>query len=420
MDPENIIGAYMGVKEYGPTGVFERTREMRGENLGHAWLYEGNSKIAIDFKNGTTAFTAGTTITGQSSGAKAVVDQVILLNGTWTSGSAVGTLLVSNTGIGAFQKNEVISDNGTPSGSATATSLTKWADVMPGDEWGYRYWEALEYLKNRGVGHIVIGFPQIVTDSVLSLVEIPNQIGKEIGIKTWKDWGTFDYTTYPGIGHPFADYWGIWVDTDCGGVPCCFEMGGCGDPSRPYPPQRQTSGARDDLDPSLAYDLSDFGHIGYDETGSSGAPDPDFPVQNQYTGTWAMYSPPNDAAGLVTLIANHVLGTAGCPTIVALADFTAQPGRNKVTLMWKTASEIDTAGFNLYRSESEKGQYEKINEALIASRGSSTEGAAYEYIDNRVKNRKRYYYKLEDVDVHGTATLHGPIEARPGFFAGLR
>ena len=28
--------------------------------------------------------------------------------------------------------------------------------VLPGGEWGYRYWEALEYLKNRGVKHIVI------------------------------------------------------------------------------------------------------------------------------------------------------------------------------------------------------------------------------------------------------------------------
>ncbi len=420
MDSDNIIGAYMGVKEYGPTGVFERTREMRGENLGHAWLYEGNSQIAIDFKDGTAAFNVGSTITGQTSGAEAVVDQVILLNGTWSSGNAVGTLIVSSTDVGAFEKNEIISGGATPSGSATAASLTKWADTMPGDEWGYRYWDALEYLKNRGVGHIVIGFPQIVTDSVLNLVEIPNQIGKEIGIKTWQDWGVFDYAAYPGIGHPFADYWGVWVDTDCGGVPCCFEMGGCGDPSRPYPPPRQTTGARGDLDPSMAYDLSDYGHLGYDETGASGAPDPEGPVQNQYTGTWAMYSAPNDASELASIIANHVLETAGCPTIVDLADFSAQPGRNKITLTWKTASEIDTAGFNLYRSESEKGEYKKINEALIPSRGSSTEGAEYVFVDTQLKNRKRYYYTLEDIDINGTATRHGPVEARPGLFAGIR
>ena len=45
MDAANIVGAYMGITEIGTaeggpaTGV-ERTRNMRGENLGHAWLYE--------------------------------------------------------------------------------------------------------------------------------------------------------------------------------------------------------------------------------------------------------------------------------------------------------------------------------------------------------------------------------------------
>jgi hypothetical protein len=88
---------------------------------------------------------------------------------------------------------------------------------LPGDEWGYRYWEALEYLKNRGVEHIAISFPQVVTDNALNMVEIYNQIaGREIGYKNWAKWETGDYTRYPETGHPFADYWGIWVNTDCG------------------------------------------------------------------------------------------------------------------------------------------------------------------------------------------------------------
>ena len=59
----------------------------------------------------------------------------------------------------------------------------------PSGEWGYLYWDALEYLKNRGVKHIVVAFPQIATDSVLNLVEVPNQIAKEIGFKNWLYWG---------------------------------------------------------------------------------------------------------------------------------------------------------------------------------------------------------------------------------------
>ena len=105
-------------------------------------------------------------------------------------------------------------------------------------EWGYRYWDALEYLKNRGVKHIVVAFRQVLTDSVLTPVEYYNQIGTEIGIKNWLYSATGNYDRYPAVGHPFADYWGNWVDTDCGGVECCFKMGGCDD-GRPYPPPRQ-------------------------------------------------------------------------------------------------------------------------------------------------------------------------------------
>jgi len=30
-----------------------------------------------------------------------------------------------------------------------------------------------------------------------------------------------------------------------------------------------------------------------------------------------------------------------------------------------------------------------------------------------LKNRKTYYYKLEDIDVNGVSTFHGPVTATP-------
>ena len=36
-----------------------------------------------------------------------------------------------------------------------------------------------------------------------------------------------------------------------------------------------------------------------------------------------------------------------------------------ISVEWSTASEIGTAGFNLYRSFSVEGPYEKVNEYLI-------------------------------------------------------
>jgi hypothetical protein len=104
------------------------------------------------------------------------------------------------------------------------------------------------------------------------------------------------------------------------------------------------------------------------------------------------------------------------PTLVTLSTFTATRSDRSVLLTWTTASEIDNAGFNLYRAESENGEYMKINSSLIPAEGSPTQGASYQFIDEGVKNRTTYYYKLEDIDLNGTSTMHGPVSAVPRKF----
>ena len=101
------------------------------------------------------------------------------------------------------------------------------------------------------------------------------------------------------------------------------------------------------------------------------------------------------------------------PTAITLSSFTATPKAGKIILTWNTESEINNAGFNLYRAESENGNYTKINASLIPAKGSSTQGASYEFTDTNVQNRKTYYYKLEDIDLRGIAKFYGPISARP-------
>ena len=54
-------------------------------------------------------------------------------------------------------------------------------------------------------------------------------------------------------------------------------------------------------------------------------------------------------------------------TLIKLSSFNVRPKANMVILAWATESEIDNAGFNLYRSESENGNYIKINNSLIPS-----------------------------------------------------
>jgi hypothetical protein len=107
------------------------------------------------------------------------------------------------------------------------------------------------------------------------------------------------------------------------------------------------------------------------------------------------------------------------PTFINLTHFEAIPKNIEVILRWSTESEIDNAGFNLYRSESENDDYTKINTSLIPSKGSSTQGTSYEFIDTNVQNRKTYYYKLEDIDLNGTSTMHGPVSAMPRLIYGI-
>jgi len=238
MRAENIVGSWMGMRQPNPAirlrgrvrSNFERTREMRGEDLGSAWLYESNRQ-------------------------------------------------------------------------------------MPGGDHRYRYWEALDLLRERGVKHIVVIFSQIIIDNAFNLIDVPNQIAKEIGSRTWLYAQRLDRQLYPGVGHTFADYWGVWADNRCRADdsagspapagPCCLKLGGCGD-ARPYPPPRQTpiDQPRPDTDPSLAFDIPAWGHLGYDP--AVGPPDDEAPVQGQYRGTWAMWRPPNDDPRVGKLLAHQV------------------------------------------------------------------------------------------------------------------
>jgi hypothetical protein len=94
---------------------------------------------------------------------------------------------------------------------------------------------------------------------------------------------------------------------------------------------------------------------------------------------------------------------------VELSTFDAAIEKNNVKIRWITESEINNAGFHLYRSKATDGPFEQINGALIPGAGNSTEPREYSFIDNRVEPDQDYHYKLADVDIYGKTQWHGPI-----------
>ena len=108
------------------------------------------------------------------------------------------------------------------------------------------------------------------------------------------------------------------------------------------------------------------------------------------------------------------LGTVLAGLVLALALAACGPANllpaGKVMVQWETASEVNTAGFNLYRADSEAGPYVKVNVALIPASGNQLTGSSYKYDDAGVQPGRVYYYELEDVETTGKATRQAPIQ----------
>jgi hypothetical protein len=110
----------------------------------------------------------------------------------------------------------------------------------------------------------------------------------------------------------------------------------------------------------------------------------------------------------------QVLGFDAGPTSVDLRSFTATGRDRSILLQWETGSELESAGFHLWRARGGKDNYSRITDGLIPSEGGPSLGAQYNHEDFDVQPGKSYRYKLEDVDASGRSTLHGSVRAAVG------
>jgi hypothetical protein len=74
-----------------------------------------------------------------------------------------------------------------------------------------------------------------------------------------------------------------------------------------------------------------------------------------------------------------------------------------ITVEWNTETELQTAGFHLYRSQSPDGEFERVTDKLIPSQGDAVSGASYTFTDANVEPGVTYYYVLEEIE-HDSST----------------
>ena len=106
------------------------------------------------------------------------------------------------------------------------------------------------------------------------------------------------------------------------------------------------------------------------------------------------------------------------PLPVTLSHFRAEHTDAGVVLNWITQSEVDNAGFYIYRSETKEGEFKVINPDLIQGAGTTGERNNYTWTDTTAKPNTIYYYRIEDVSHAGdreqlaTVRLRGLVSAR--------
>ena len=123
-------------------------------------------------------------------------------------------------------------------------------------------------------------------------------------------------------------------------------------------------------------------------------------------------SAPPPAAGDLTAAGQHAASTEIAAPEEA-ADDPAAPLRN--TLRWKTSSEVENYGFEVFRATSEDGPWTLLTENPIPGAGTSDEPRVYVYYDETISPGQDYYYHVESLSFAGvrekfTPVIHAPAK----------
>ena len=127
------------------------------------------------------------------------------------------------------------------------------------------------------------------------------------------------------------------------------------------------------------------------------------------------------SAGQTAVIVVHEVDSDGCAsldlgcsytltidtvTAVTFASVSATRTGTGVVVRWRTGTEADLLGFQIYRSRGHSWQ--RITRSLIAAKGSVA-GASYRYLDKTARRGVSYRYRIKAVNRNGTTAWFGPM-----------
>jgi subtilisin-like proprotein convertase family protein len=125
------------------------------------------------------------------------------------------------------------------------------------------------------------------------------------------------------------------------------------------------------------------------------APDPTIALGNfngtAPNGTWTLYVVDDAGADAGRIAGGWSLNiTTGGPTAAEVAGLAAAPSAAGVAVRWRTETEADVAGFDLYRGS------RKLNPSLVAAKASGAlRGASYRFVDRSAPAHGVLTYRLQ-------------------------
>ena len=141
-------------------------------------------------------------------------------------------------------------------------------------------------------------------------------------------------------------------------------------------------------------------------------------ASTEWTGATETLNTTNNTitlTGLADTTTEFILGSLSSenPLPVELTSFNATLVEDKIQLEWKTFSEINNAGFEIWRSVDNNENFQLLssfqNNPKLVGAGNSSTTHKYDYLDQDVQSGHTYCYQLWDVSFSGERENHTPV-----------